>query len=183
MTNARGCSLLFETARAYPGRAAPRLERQRASPSSSLWAVCRVRAGGRADGSQEPAAELDGVGLTQGLEPTKSLWLCAARQVSSTAWLGDLYKPGEEHEDLLAGCPGFPNSGLPGEEWWPAKDWPDVILPLSNTWEEGLRNECPSSVPGTTPQIFPSSLSSDSSVSRWGAWTRWLVHSMGSSAG
>lgn len=106
-----------------------------------------------------------------------------ASELNCPARLGDLYKPGEGHEDLLAGCPEFPNLGLPGEEWWPAKDWPDVILPLSNTWEEGLRNECPSSVPGSTPQIFPSSLSSDWSVSRWGAWTGWLVHSMGSSAG
>lgn len=49
MTNARGRSLLlFETARTYPGRAAPWLERQRASPSSSLWADSRVRGGGRA---------------------------------------------------------------------------------------------------------------------------------------
>lgn len=48
---------------------------------------------------------------------------------------------------------------------------------LSGTPEEGLRNECPSSEAGTTPQSFPPSLSSDSSPEEVGSLDQmgWFV--------
>lgn len=143
---------------------------------SILLSLCSLQSAGRRAGARslrlswswaDPGTGADQVAVT----PHR-----AARQVSSIALHSDLYKSGEAREDLLAGCPVFPNSGSRGRsgEWWPAEDWSHVILPLRNTWEEGLRNECPSSEPGTTPQIFPSSQASDSSLRRWGAWTRWV---------